>query len=138
MAQIIAEADAERRKPDPEGHLAAPQRPDRKAAAKDDARRNEEAMERNHRGGRPTATHLSPAAAKPPTKNPRKGKKGRRLPRKQTPKQRRDRHIESAAGGRPAPDNRQRTRHRADERIERGPPLERGIQQHVARKRQRG
>src|SRR2546430_10677714 len=59
MAQIIAEADAERRKPDPEGHLAAPQRPDRKAAAKDDARRNEEAMERNHRGGDRYAVTLS-------------------------------------------------------------------------------
>src|SRR2546425_8469276 len=51
MAQIIAEADAERRKPDAEGHLATPQRPDTKAAAKDDARRNEKAMERDHRGG---------------------------------------------------------------------------------------
>src|SRR2546430_16600242 len=59
MANIRPGADANGANPLPEGHVPAPRGQEHKAAAKDDARRNEEAMERNHRGGDRYAVTLS-------------------------------------------------------------------------------
>src|SRR5947207_5112667 len=50
MAQVIREAGAQNPESDPQRHLPAPQRPERKAGAEDDARRDADAMERDHFG----------------------------------------------------------------------------------------
>src|SRR5690242_12698142 len=52
MPEVIREPRGQREEGDPQGHLSAPQQPQRESRAKEDGRHDEDAMKRNHRGVR--------------------------------------------------------------------------------------